>query len=68
MKCTLTEETGCFGFDLEPENAAEIVALARFGLGRTKELRYAEVHFRQDNTAFASIVIGKKHNSKTSLP
>lgn len=68
MKCTLTEEDGCFGFDLEPESSAEIVALARFGMNHTKELRTGSVFFNPNGTAPAAIVIGKKHVQKTTLP
>ncbi len=67
MKCTLTEENGYFGFDLEPETPQEIVRLVRFGLGRTKTLRSANVFFDRSGTASASIVIGKKQNAITHI-
>ncbi len=67
MKCTLTEEKGCFGFDIEPENSAEVVALARFGMTKTKELRTVHVSFNSDGTAGAGIVIGKSQTKSAYL-
>lgn len=67
MKCTLGEHDSCFGFDLEPENASEVVMLARFGLGKTKELRYAHVFFNPDGTASATIVFGKNQNPTSMI-
>ena len=67
MKCELNEYEGCFSFDIEAETKEEVVKLARFGIGKMKDLRSASAHFLQDGTAGASVVIGKKKSGASGL-
>ena len=67
MTIKFVEHVGCFELSIQPETKEEVVSLARFGLNRTKELRYASVYFNQDGTSSASIVIGKKKQPTTYI-
>jgi len=67
MKCEFIEHESCFEISFEAETKEEAVALARFGINKTKELRSAAAMFNQNGSAMGSVLIGKRKESSAYL-
>ena len=67
MKATLDEHEGCFSIDLEAETKEEVVKMARFGIGKLKQLNSCSVVFSLAGHAEGSIVIGKNPKNSSTL-
>ena len=67
MKITFEEYEGCFSIDLEAETKEDVIKLGRFGIGKLKELRSANVHFGSEPSCTACIVIGKSKSNASTL-
>lgn len=67
MKATIEEYEGCFSIDLQAETMEEAIKMARFGIGKLKNLKSSLVVFGQGSTAVLSVVIGKSVNNSSTL-
>lgn len=67
MKITMTENSGCFAFNMEAENIIDAALLVRFAVNRTVEVRYANTYACEDGKFHGSLVIGKAKNATSEI-
>ena len=58
MKVEFSEDPDGFWLNLEAESVEDVRLLVRYGLNRTKELRYAEVFAPKDGPVVAQVSLG----------
>jgi len=67
MKVDFSEDPNGFWLTLTAETKEETVSLVRYGLNRTKVLRYAEVFALKGESVVAQISLGSRKDSSSTV-
>lgn len=67
MKIEAAEHQNCFLFTLTAESIEDAALLVRFGLNRTKELKYASAQASEEGKFTGDICFGKKKNWTSNI-
>ena len=67
MKIQVTEHNDSFLFNLEAETLEDAAFLTRFGLNRTKQLRYAEADAWENGKFSGDICFGKNKKFSSTI-
>mgnify|MGYP000849189897 CR=1 FL=1 len=67
MKIYMTENEGCFAFDMTAETMADAALLARFSNNVTNEVRSATTNAHKDGTFTGYCVLGKRRRADSCI-
>ncbi len=67
MKAKIIEHRGCFEISMTAESMEDAVQITRIGMGATKELRECWAYVGENQSPFASVVLGKYKNMSSEV-